>query len=113
MTSVLTDLLIGQILVGEYYNGVATYCLLLTYCMFILHTGKEIVLQKLLLGLMLYMVNKKKCIQQNTALKYKCMRCFPPVNTVYLQLDDCRYTINCDNKKSWDLILYNMHAFII
>ncbi len=80
--------------------------------MFILHTGKEIVLQKLLLELMLYMVNYF-FLQQNTALKYECMRCFLPVNTVYLQLEDCRHTINCDNKKSWDLILYNMHAFII
>lgn len=82
-------------------------------CMFILHTGKETVLQKLLLGLMLYMVNyKKNFLQRNTSLKYECMRCYPPVNTVYLQLEGCRNTINCVNtKKSGDLILYNMHAF--
>ncbi len=51
-------------------------------------------------------------LQRNTSLKYECMRCYPQVNTVYLQLEGCRNTINFDNtKKSGDLILYNMHVF--
>lgn len=79
-------------------------------CMFMLHTGKETVFTEAFARVdAVHGQLQFFFLQRNTSLKYECMRCYPQVNTVYLQLEGCRNTINFDNtKKSGDLILYNM-----